>query len=174
MSQNKTLALLVYLLLSNSAFAEKKHEHHNHAAHVHGAATLAIAFEGTSGKIEFKGAADGVLGFEFEAKTAKDKKTLSDTIETFEKDISSMVQFDSNLNCTLKSEKIAQEKKGKEKHSDFIANYTVTCAKEILNSKITFDFTKFKKLQDLDITLLAGPVQKNVEYKGKVLSLEIK
>ena len=82
--------ILFLLLISPVTFAAAK-EHRHHEAHVHGSATLNIAFEKLQGKIEFKAAADSILGFEHEAKSEKDKKTVSDISSLFENNINTMV-----------------------------------------------------------------------------------
>lgn len=176
--------ILAMTLLSSVAYAEK-HEHRHHQAHVHGAATLNIAFEKLQGRIEFKAAADGVVGFEHQATNAKDKKILNDTISKFELNITKMIQIEPSLECVISKEKIdlvgeadAQDKKSDKQvhgqHSDFIANYNVTCKKEIIGSNIILDFTQFPKLKDLDVTLLADEIQKTAEIKGKAITIEIK
>ena len=64
--------------------------------------------------------------------------------------------------------------KHKGEHSDFVANYSVECKKEIKGTKVTFDFTAFKGLKDLDVTLLVGDLQKSVEVKRKPITVELK
>ncbi len=90
--------LAAILLLTTTAIAkEKKHEHREHGAHVHGAGNLAIAFDDAKGKIEFKGAAEGILGFEHKPKNKKDEKAVADAVAHFENDISKMIQMDASL-----------------------------------------------------------------------------
>ncbi len=162
-------------------------EHREQEAHVHGGATLNIAFDQLKGKIEFKGAADGVVGFEHAAKSDQDKKTVADAIFKFEKNISTMVVFDPSLGCVVSQERIAVQsedhadhseekilKSHKGEHSDFIANFNVECSKSVLGSKITFNFTSFQHINDLDVTILVDAVQKTVEVKKKPVTLEIK
>ncbi len=163
--------ILFLLLISPVTFAAAK-EHRHHEAHVHGSATLNIAFEKLQGKIEFKAAADSILGFEHEAKSEKDKKTVSDISSLFENNINTMVQLDPALGCKISTEKIANQLQGK--HSDFIANFNVLCKKEIIGSKMTIDFTRFKTLKDIDVTLLADTVQKTAEVKSKPITLDVK
>jgi hypothetical protein len=59
-------------------------------------------------------------------------------------------------------------------HSDFVAMYDVKCQKAVEGAKITFDFRRFKRLKDLDITLVAGSIQKSAELKRKPLTVEVK
>jgi hypothetical protein len=186
----KKTVLIALLGLILTAQADK-HEHREHEAHVHGGATLNIAFDQLNGKIEFKGAADGIVGFEHAAKSDKDKKTVADSILKFETGIASMVVFDPSLNCVITKELIEiqkeeaaaektkadsqqKSKKHKGEHSDFVANFKVACAKSIVGSKVTIDFKLFKQIKDLDVTILADTVQKTAEVKRKPVTVEIK
>lgn len=181
-----SIALMI-VLVSTIVFAGKKHEHRHHEAHVHGGATLNIAFDQLNGKVEFKAASEGVLGFEHEAKSENEKKKLSETLAKFENSIGSMIKFEESLGCTFAKDKIgmvseeegqkATEKghdKHKGEHSDFAANYTVVCKTEIKGSKLTIDFSQFKGVNDLDVTLLVGDLQKSVEVKRKPVTVELK
>ncbi len=160
------------LLISITTFAKEKNEHRQHQAHVHGAATLNIAFDQVSGKIEFKSAADSVLGFEHAVKSDKDKKILSEAILKFETGISQMIQFDSVLGCVITKEKIEMIQDGS--HADFRAHFNVTCLKAITGTNIIFDFTGLNKIKDLDVTVLADALQKTIEVKTKPVTLELK
>ena len=71
----------IVLFFGSIVFANGKKEHRQHEAHVHGGATLSIAFDQLKGRVEFKAASEGVLGFEHQAKSEKDKKKLNDIIE---------------------------------------------------------------------------------------------
>lgn len=183
----KNSLVLGLILVSTAVYAGKKKEHRHHEAHVHGGATLSIAFDQLKGKVEFKAASEGVLGFEHEAKSEKDKKKLTDTVAKFESSIGSMIKFDESAGCAFTKEKIEmvpekedhdEKEKGHEEHkgehSDFIANFSVDCKKEIKGTKVTFDFTSFKGLKDLDVTLLVGDLQKSVEVKRKPVTIELK
>ncbi len=183
----KKVLTIVVLLASASAFAGKKKEHRHHEAHVHGGATLSVAFEQLKGKIEFKAASEGVLGFEHEAKSEKDKKKLNETIQKFETSMASMIKFDESLGCVFTKDKVEmvpekEDHEGKDKdhdkhkgeHSDFIANFSVECKKEIKGTSVTFDFTAIKGIKDLDVTLLIGDLQKSVEIKKKPVTVELK
>ncbi|MFZ4405106.1 MAG: ZrgA family zinc uptake protein [Pseudobdellovibrionaceae bacterium] len=181
----KLIISLVILLNFVSADACDEHEHRHHEAHVHGAATLNVAFDQLQGKVEFKAASESVLGFEHDAKTAREKKKLSDTILKFEKEVSSLIQFDKSLECTFIKDKIdmvvektdcknKDHHKNHGQHSDFIANYNVVCKKDVKGTALKLDFTQFKGLKDLDVTILVGDVQKSVEIKSKPLTVELK
>jgi hypothetical protein len=154
-----------------TAFADK-HEHRHHEAHVHGGGTLSIAFDNFKGRIELKAASAGIVGFEHVAKSEKDKKALVEVTEKITKEISSMVKFDAKLECSIAKDKVEMNHDGD--HSDFIANFNVECKKSLLDSKLTLDFTSFKKIKDLDTTILVGDLQKTVELKQKPVTIDLK
>lgn len=172
------MKLLFLLLVSGLSFNAVAKEKHSHGAHVHGVAKLAVAFDELKGKVEFKGAAEGVLGFEYAPKTEKDKKAVADVTKYFEEEISQMVQLDASLGCQFTKEQIGQVPEAGEKtitkHSEWVANYTVVCKKSPLGTKITFDFTQITHLNDLDITVLVGNLQKSEEFKKKPVTIELK
>ena len=162
---------LISLMFTLPAMADK-HEHREHGAHQHGAGKLSIAFEGATGEVEFEAAAEGVLGFEHEAKSAKDKKTLADAQALFETRMSEMVKFDPALSCQFEKKEIKLHRDGK--HSDFEAEYKVNCAKSPEGSTLTVDFSSVKGLKDVDVTVLVGTVQKSAEYKKGAVQIPLK
>lgn len=164
-----TIFLLVLTLNSN---AEKKHRHHE--AHSHGSAQLNIAFDNMVGKVEFKAAADGIVGFEHQAKSEKDKKELAKAISQFESNISQMVVFESKAQCEFLKEKVEVVSEKDSHHSDFIATYQVTCKQNLLGSQLKVDFTSFKRIKDLDVVVMVNDLQKSVEVKLKPVTIELK
>lgn len=174
------MKLIFVSALLFSFIVNAKAKTQNHEAHVHGGATLAVAFDGNAGKIEYKGAADSVLGFEHKPSSDQDKKKITETTTTFETQIAQLIQFDSSLGCKFTNDRIGlffqeqSKNKGSGEHSDWIANYSVVCAKSPVNTNLLIDFTRFEHIDDMDITLLIGNIQKSAEYKKKVLKIELK
>jgi len=166
------IVLIFLVALSLNVFATKKKEHRHHESHVHGSATLNIAFDQLQGKVEFKSSSEAIIGFEHQAKSEKDKKVLNEAIAKFETGMASFVKFEDSLACVFTKEKLEMLHSGD--HSDFIANFSVTCKTAIQGSKLTVDFSQFKGLKDLDVTLLAGELQKSFEVKRNPVSVEIK
>lgn len=163
-------------VISLSAISDKA-PHRHQDAHVHGSASLNIAFDTLEGKVEFKTASDSLLGFEHKAKTEIEQKKLKDLIAKFESEISKMIIFDPSLGCSFSKEKIemiAQDPDHSGKHSDFIADFKMRCKKSIIGTKLLIDFTPFKGLRDLDIIVLAGDIQKSAEAKQKVITIDLK
>ena len=160
-------------MISTTVWAkEKAPVHREHGAHVHGSAKLAIAFDQLQGQIEFRCAAEGVLGFEHKASSAKDKRTLVEATENFDKKINQMIVFDPALGCQIKSDSVGMLPDGA--HADFAAKFSVTCQKPVLGSKINFDFTRFSLLKDIDVTILAGDLQLSTEIKGRPATVSLK
>lgn len=173
------ISLFSISLSVNAQTKKSKPDHRHHEAHVHGSATLAIAFDEGKGRIEFKGAAEGILGFEHKPKNKKDQKVVDDAIAKFESDIAKMVQFDSSLNCQFTKDMIGQVAEAGEdassgEHSDWAANFNVSCAKPLAGTNIKVDFSNFKLIKDIDITVLAGAIQKSAEFKKKPVVIELK
>lgn len=203
----KKFFVFTIFALSISTHAIEKKSHRHHEAHEHGAATLNIAFEGLKGRVEFRAASHGVLGFEHEAKTQKEQQKVSDLIKVFENNISSMISFDPSASCIFSKDSISvimensnndetpSNSAGKEKkadknsksaskknlqakhqgeHSNFIAEFNVECQKDLIGTTMTIDMTQFSKLKDIDVTLLAGELQKNIEIKSKATKIDLK
>lgn len=166
--------ILILLLVAGVAQAHQHegHKHREHKAHQHGSGKLAIAFEGAKGEIEFEAAAEGVIGFEHQAKSDKDKKMEADAVALFETKISEMVQFDAALKCQIQKEEIKVHREGK--HADFEAEFKVTCEKSPEGSTITVDFSSVKKIKSVEITALVGAVQKSATFKKQPVKIELK
>ena len=167
----------IIMMMACSAFAVHKegHKHREHSAHKHGSAEMAIAFEGTKGEIELAAPSESIYGFEYVAKKEADKKTQQEALALLEKNISDMVQFDAALGCVIKKEEIEVEQHKGEKHSHVDAKFSVTCAKSIAGSAMTFNIQKtFPKLKDVKVTLVADEVQKSLDVKKDGEKLEVK
>lgn len=170
----KIAFLIIFMVVSAQAQHKNSPVHREHQAHSHGSGNLSIAFENNSGKIEFKIAAESILGFEHKAKSESDKKILVANMQIFEAEISKMLSFDPSLNCQFTTEQLTQQSEADSHHSDWIARYSVRCDRSPLKTKLVFDFTRYKKIRDLDITLLVEDLQKNAEYKGTPLKIDLK
>ena len=165
-------------VLASAAGVKKATEHRHHEAHSHGSANLAIAFEATQGNVEFSGASEGILGFEHKPKNSKEQKTLDEATQLFETNMKDMVQFAPELNCQWTKHSVGQiiqkKSEGSGEHSDWQARFSIICAKAITGTQVIINFERFKKLKDIDITLIADSVQKSAEYKGQSLTVNIK
>lgn len=155
------------------AQAHEHEEHRHHGAHVHGAGSLAIAFDKNVGTLEFKTPATGVLGFEYKKLKETDKAKLKSVTAEIEKKISQMVSFPDSLQCRF-------DKKGidyileKEGHAEFSVTYHIICQKSPLGSLIKFDFSAYPDVKDIDVTILLDSLQKSLELKDGKGQIELK
>jgi hypothetical protein len=176
-SAMKKISLVFSILVLNTSYlfaGPIQSKHHEHGAHSHGSAKLDIAFDDKVGKIEFKGSAFGIVGFEHSAKSITDKKILENSIFKFESEISKLVSFDSSLKCLFNKVRIEiiPDSDG-DNHSDFAASFQVNCVNSPMGSQLKIDFSIFKNIKDLDITVLVGELQKSAEFKGKPVTLDL-
>lgn len=176
----KTIILCMSMLFGLTVAAKEK-VHREHGAHLHGAGTLGIAFEGNKGRLELKIPSDSIIGFEYTPKTDQDKKTRLAQLEKLEKNISEMIVFDSALKCRIikdRVEVVKDEKESKEahaEHSDTFATFNVSCENSPAGTRLTFNFQKFfARIQDLDVQIIVGSIQKSIEVKQNNVSVDLK
>lgn len=155
--------LVTVLFLSFVVQAHENNKHREHGSHAHGVGNLGIAFEGAKGRIDFKIPSESIFGFEYVAKSDKDKKKRDEGLLLLETKISDMVVFDSALNCKITKDKIEVVAESS-KHSSAVASYNVTCEKSPVGTEIVFNFQKqFPKIKDLEVQVIADNMQKSVE-----------
>ena len=124
----KLITILLMGSLVSIASAKEHKSHREHGAHAHGAGSLGIAFEGASGRIDFKMPGESVIGFEYAAKSAKDKSRRDAALLLLEKSIAEMIVFDTTLNCRFTKEKIEIIAESS-KHSSVAAGFNIICTK---------------------------------------------
>lgn len=140
-------------------------------AHVHGVGSVSIAFDGNIGKVELTAPADSIVGFEKAPKTEAQKKKQAAALEKLSSKIADMVAFESGLACAFVQDHV--EMKAGE-HGDVDGSWNVTCARNPIGTKITFEFQKFfPALRKVEIIALIGGLQKslNAEKDGATLIL---
>jgi len=153
---------------------DQKLKHREHHAHAHGAGTLGIAFEGLKGNIEFKIPSESIFGFEYAAKSEKDKNKKTEALEKLEAKISEMIVFDASLGCKIIKDKIEVLAES-DKHSDVAATYNVTCDKSPTGSEIIFNFQKqFPKIKDLGVQVIVDNLQKSADVEKNNTKLILK
>lgn len=165
---------IIASILSVSLSALRQHEEHrHHEAHVHGAATLEMAFDKNSGTIEFETPAMGILGFEYKKLKPADKLKLKTVTEDFEKNFSRMVLFPESLQCQFEKRGIDYVLKS-EGHAEFSVVYGVLCAKSPSAAQIQFDFSNYADLKKISVTVLVDSLQKSLELKNGKGQIELK
>lgn len=165
------LALIISFSISQAAG-----EHREHKKHQHGHAEMTIAFDGLVGKIELETPTGAIVGFEHEAKTDKQKKQKDEALLKLEKSMAEMVVFDAKLNCKVSKNTFEIEADSDNKnHSELEGSFDVSCEKSIEGSTLLFNFQKtFPQLNVVDVTVLAGSIQKSLKVKKNGTALEVK
>ncbi|APJ04016.1 ZrgA family zinc uptake protein [Silvanigrella aquatica] len=139
----------------------------SHGTHEHGNAKIDIGVENNTASIHLEVPAISIYGFEHEAKSENDKKTVEASVNKIRDNISQMVKLDSNLGCTFTTTKIdpfvkdddedndenklksaqntsnVKNDKKEAEHGEFKADFSVKCTKNISGTKITFGFKKY-------------------------------
>jgi hypothetical protein len=166
--------IIISSILVLSLWADAHQEHRHHGAHVHGKGSMSIAFDDAKGEIVFHTAAMGIVGFEHDAHSKKDIQAKADAFKKFENEIMNMAHFDANLNCKYEKKSMEMKKDEDGDHSDFDADFEVTCDKSPIGTTIVFNFSMWPAMHEVAATILAGTLQKTVEVKDKSVSLVLK
>jgi hypothetical protein len=140
-------------------------------AHVHGAAQISIAMEGLKGEVEFEAPADGVIGFESEAKTAAQKKQVESALDVLRKRGGELVLFPAASGCKLTPKEVDLHREGPQ-HAEVHAHYDLACAKPI-SDEIRFGVTKlFPKTKEVKVTFVSEQAQKSARIVGDAGTLK--
>ena len=135
MKSHKKLALVLgcCFLFITALKADELSEQHE--AHVHGQANMTLITEGNKVEIAIESPAMNMLGFEHEAHSEQDKKTVT-KVEKILSDSSALFTFD-GANCQAETSNLdighdehqamAEETGHKHQHMDIDARYSFTC-----------------------------------------------
>ncbi len=130
--------------------------------HVHGAAQINIAMDGLKGEVEFEAPADGVIGFESEAKTAAQKLAVEAALKNLRTRAAELVVFPVQSSCRMTPKEVDVHREGAQ-HSEVHAHYDLVCSKPI-TAPIRFGVTKlFPKTREVTVTLVTDQAQKSVK-----------
>jgi hypothetical protein len=145
-------------------------------AHVHGTGQLSIAIERRSVEIELEVPAMDIVGFEHLALTTEQRQAV-EKARTILSNPLDLIRLPAAAGCEVASAKAGLEIGGghdhdqakndkdsttpkaedKRRHTEFHAEYTLTCTKPELIQTIEFDYFKvFPRAEALDVTLI-GP-----------------
>jgi hypothetical protein len=164
---------LAMLLLTPAGAAEKR----RHEAHVHGTAEINIAVDGSKAEVEFRAPAEGVMGFEHEAKSENDKKRRDAALRTVQTKMSQMVVFDAKLGCKFsdvntalleekgesgktqpgKDAHVHKDQKKTAEHREVRATVSVACDKPLAGSQTRFGVHKtFPAIHEIKVQVLGA------------------
>jgi hypothetical protein len=150
--------------------------------HEHGVARLQIALDGDSGiqaNIIFETAADSIYGFEYEAKSAKDRATQKSGLDLLKTSMPQILKFDDTRQCVLKNEslKVVTEEEAhgshtpeshrhEAKHRNVEGRWSVSCGKSLLGTKLNINFVdKFSRIRDVRVITISESSQKSFTLK---------
>jgi hypothetical protein len=163
----KGLAIAILLVMNNHVFAGE----HALGAHEHGSIKIGMAVEKNIVEIDIDGPSESFLGFEYKAKTAKEKKILSDFENRWEKNLDSLISFDKKLNCKIVDVNFKQEIEGT--HSDIEAKAKLQCAANVSGTEVQISLKKvFKNIKKLSVEVISGEA-KSIEITKPVQSFKI-
>lgn len=165
-----------------------------HAAHVHGAAKLDVAIDGSTVTLMLESPMNSLAGFEHHASSEKDKATLKTLREKLD-DAGKLFAFSSAADCRLQSAKAEsplfgeegadhphEEKNGhgekhdheEETHSDLDGEFVFQCSSPDKLDALTVNlFDIAANLQDLDVSVAGPRGQKAGELNGRSRTIHL-
>lgn len=167
----KSLSLIA-LLAATPAISEDARQLD---AHEHGVGALNIAFDGTTVAMEFHAPGVDIVGFEYAAESASDRVAVDAAVATLARPLDlfvlpeaaacSVTQASAGLESEEEHEVHADhaedgdhEEHGEEAgHTEFHAEYTLTCAEPTALTEITFAyFDAFENARELEVQVITG------------------
>jgi Protein of unknown function (DUF2796) len=146
---------------------------HQHGAHEHGTAAVNIAIEERTATVELSSPADGVVGFEHQAKSTADQKTQATALDLLRNKIDSMVILDPALGCRFSPTKVDVVQQDTE-HAEVHGTFTVSCDAPLAGSKVRFGFTKtFPRIQTVNVQVVGVTQQVGVSVTRDKGELEV-
>jgi hypothetical protein len=148
-------------------------------AHTHGTGKLGIAIERRTIEIELEAPGSDIVGFEHTARTAEQKKAISEARALLAKPLE-LFKFPAAAACKVASAKVrlvghnhshghshshshshgSAKSKDADAHSEFKAEYRITCTRPDQIGSIDVEYFKtFPRAEALDVTLIGGKGQ---------------
>ena len=190
---------LFIALLASPAFAEDTREAD---AHEHGVGELNIAVDGTTVAMEFHAPGADIVGFEYEAKSAEDRAAIDAAVATLAKPLD-LFQIPAAAECSVTQASAALESEDKHEdhedhakhdddheehahddhedheeeasHTEFHAEYTLTCANPSAIDAITFAyFETFKNATEVEVQIINSDGAKAFEVERDTPTLDLR
>ena len=190
---------LFIALLASPAFAEDTREAD---AHEHGVGELNIAVGGTTVAMEFHAPGADIVGFEYEAKSAEDRAAIDAAVATLAKPLD-LFQIPAAAECSVTQASAALESEDKHEdhedhakhdddheehahddhedheeeasHTEFHAEYTLTCANPSAIDAITFAyFETFKNATEVEVQIINSDGAKAFEVERDTPTLDLR
>ena len=177
---------LTAALFASTALADSTRELDSHE---HGVGELSIAIEGGKVAMEFHAPGADIVGFEYEAKSEADLAAVASAVEVLENPLA-LFEFSAAAGCTvdhahaaLEGEDAHEEEHGhddhdhddhkaEESHSEFHAEYELTCADTDALTEMSFPyFDQFENAREIEIQIVANGTAKAFEVERGTASI---
>ena len=179
--------------LACAALPASADEHRQLGAHVHGHGRLNIAIEGNTVSMELEVPGMDIVGFEHEPSTPEQKAAMANAKEKL---LNALALFGPapEAGCALRHVKVSTEAEHEDEHeheheahatggheeeaghhhSEFHAEYTLTCSSPSRLTSMTFQyFNAFAGAQELDVSVIAPKGQSSFEVKRDKPTLDL-
>lgn len=172
------VAAVAAVMFAAQACAQGAVERRELGPHAHGHGTLDVAIEAGSVRMELHAPGNDIVGFEYAAKTPDDKAAVAAAMSTL-KDVVALLGIPAAAQCrvttanvALAAEELDDDEKAAqaaaiaagrppEEHSEFIAEYELTCAQpgQLRGFNTATYFAKFPNGEDLDVSIITAKGQ---------------
>lgn len=154
-------AISLLLLCSAALYGQKGH---SHKAHVHGAASLDLAVDGSTVTAIFESPAEAVMGFEHAARTPAEIKKRDEALASLKARFGEMVALPAAAQCVWKAGKADVHISGS--HADVKGEFTAACKGPLESGEIAFGFNKvFPQIHELKVQLIGAGRQTGAVIK---------
>ncbi len=166
--------------------AEKRHAE----AHVHGVAEINIVVEGKKVTVEFRTPAEGLMGFEHEARTDTERKKRDAAMKIINDRFQELVVLDKKNGCKAQGGKAfiergeardshdkqqgAEDRKKGGEHSEVQATHLFECDRSPVGTKVSFGVSKlFPEIHEIKVQVLSDAKQTGTTIKNDRGNVEL-
>ena len=159
-------------------------------AHEHGVGELNIAFEGNRIAMELHAPGADIVGFEYEAESAEDRAAIDAAVELLARPLDLFV-LPEEAECAIEQASAELESEDHEEHgehdgddhddhdeethSEFHAEYVLTCANPDAITGIEFPyFDRFENARELEVQVVTSAGAKAFEVERDAPSLDLR
>lgn len=152
----RCIALSAGVALATSTHAAG--EHHQHGAHVHGAAAINIALDANDFYLEFRSPAANIFGFEHAPSSEADHTAQREATAVL-RQTDRLFRFNPEAGCRIEHIEISSEEH-KGSHADIEAVYHFDCEQpgELTQLDVRL-FEAFPAIGEIDVQLVVGSSQ---------------
>ena len=156
------------------------------SAHEHGSGSFNVAMDGNKVAIELEAPGADIIGFEHEARTKRQKAAISIAKAKLKK-LANVVTLSEAAGCKLEKASIQLHMEGEDAHdhgkkkakaevthSEFHAEYQLTCSSPHKLAEIAFPYFKnFKVAEELEVSVAGPKLQKKFEVERKTGKIDL-